>query len=138
MVQIPVRAIRDIKMVKRESLELWKPMMVAKPSRTHSAVFTLCLLLTGGCNMSPESEDKYPNEDQREQIVKSADAYIKENYKWKLEEYRIDHKPFAEKWFVAWAIFLEDERNPMPGSGKSLILHVSKDDYTVIKVLRFQ
>ncbi len=71
---------------------------------------------------------------------RSAVTYAKEVMKWPREAYRLEVKGLTKDGSAVriWIIYLDDERNPKPGGGKSIELQLAITDYRVVKVLGLQ
>ncbi|MFC1687661.1 hypothetical protein ACFL0L_03710 [Patescibacteria group bacterium] len=69
-----------------------------------------------------------------------AEKYLLEEKKWKIDEFRLEYKGISEdgKLVNIWAVYLEDEKNPMRGGGKSLSLYVDRNTKRVAQELHFQ
>ena len=78
-------------------------------------------------------------EEQR-RVEKAAEDYILRVKSWPPSEFRTElHGLSKDKTAaVVWAVHADDERNPAPGGGKSLALHVDRQSFKVVKELRFQ
>jgi len=71
--------------------------------------------------------------------MRSAAQYLRERKGWGNDDFRLELKeatPSGEA--VLWAIFLEDERHPVPGGGESVELHVDREAGRVTRELGFQ
>jgi hypothetical protein len=66
--------------------------------------------------------------------------YLADRYGWTEEAYRLDFRALSADGQTAtvWAVFLEDERNPVPGGGRSRELLVDRAVGAVQRDLRFQ
>ncbi len=87
--------------------------------------------------MSDATHVQSPEEARIEEV---AAAYLGQKKQWKPSEYRLQPRGATPDGgcAVLWAIYLEDERNAMPGSGKSLELHIDRAEKRVVRELRFQ
>lgn len=80
------------------------------------------------------------SDEQKQRLEAAATDYVLTEKKWQKDEFRIEVKGVknGENYAVVWAIFLEDEKTPVPGGGKSIELHIDLSNYKVIQELWFQ
>ena len=73
-------------------------------------------------------------------VAEAAAAYLGQKKQWKAGEFRLQPRGMTPdgRCAVLWAVYLEDERNPSPGGGKSLELHIDRAECRVVRELRFQ
>lgn len=94
----------------------------------------------GGCPRQADKEVPMgsPAGVQPGSVEAAVAEYLAREKSWKPEQYRIEHKGTDENGnTVVWAIFLEDERKPVPGGGQSVELTVDRSNQ-VIKEMRWQ
>jgi hypothetical protein len=73
-------------------------------------------------------------------INAAVTQYLTQQKLWKLNQFRVDYKGVTAdgRSAIVWAIYLEDETNPVPGGGKSLELQIDRTTMKVVKELGFQ
>lgn len=73
-------------------------------------------------------------------IERSVIKYVGKVKDWPREDYRLEVKGITDDHTLVrvWVIHTDDEKRPVPGEGKSVELHLSVDDYSVIRELAFQ
>ncbi len=73
-------------------------------------------------------------------IEEAVTQYLAERKNWKPAEFRVELQGVTpdEICAVVWAVHHQDEANPVPGAGKSVELHIRRQDYRVIRELKFQ
>lgn len=75
---------------------------------------------------------------EKQRIHHTATAYA-EKQGWRADQYRIDYKPNRpDGKRVVHLMYLEDERQAVPGGGKSLELFLDPSSLEVVEVYRFQ
>ncbi len=78
--------------------------------------------------------------EQRDRLTRAAEEYLQARKGWAPDEFRVEIKdvePGGEE-AVIWGIFLEDERHPAPGGGKSVELRLDRETAEVRRELAFQ
>lgn len=92
---------------------------------------------TESVNMTQPTNPKMPPAKTTEA---AAVRYLVHEKHWSLDDFRIEKRGPTEdgRCEIIWGIFLEDEKNPVPGGGQSVELHVDLDEYRVVKELGFQ
>lgn len=112
--------------------------------------YVLVTTSTAGCqrdeariekvNEMNATSDKGPAAaDDPRRIDQLVEQYLAQHKKWQRSEFRIEHKSATPDGIaIIWAVYLQDEHNPTPGSGKSVVLHVDRSALRVVKELRFQ
>ena len=73
-------------------------------------------------------------------ITHVATEYLQKEKAWQPSDFRLeDHGVTSDGRFaVVYAIHADDERNPVPGGGRSLELHIDRATRTLIREYGFQ
>jgi hypothetical protein len=73
-------------------------------------------------------------------IGEAATAYLRQKKQWRPTEFRLQPRGTTPdgRCAVLWAVYLEDERTPTPGGGKSVELYIDRGECRVVRELRFQ
>lgn len=84
--------------------------------------------------------DQEPDQQTRAQLEAVVTRYLVDTKKWAPKDFRIEHKGTTpdELFAVCWGVYLDDERNPSPGGGKSVVLHVDLKQRRVVEERGFQ
>ena len=77
---------------------------------------------------------------QENRIQEGVTEYLSQKKHWQPNEYRLEYKGMTDngKFYVVWAIYLDDEVHPKPGSGRSVSLQLDPKEYRVVSELRWQ
>ena len=77
---------------------------------------------------------------QEGRIQEVVNEYLSQKKHWRPNEYRLENKGLTDdgKLYVVWAVYLDDEIHPKPGSGRSVSLQVEPKEFRVVRELRWQ
>ena len=89
--------------------------------------------------MNATSDKEPAAADDPRRIDQLVEQYVAQHKKWQRSQFRIEHKNVTPDGIaIIWVVYLQDEQNPTPGGGKSVVLHVDRSALRVVKELRFQ
>lgn len=73
------------------------------------------------------------------QVEKIAVEHLAGKKHWATGDYRLESKGTTKQGLaVVWAIYLDDEQQPVPGAGRSVILHIDSTERRIVDELAFQ
>lgn len=77
---------------------------------------------------------------ERARLIDSARRYLRQHKAWRDDEFRVDIRALSDEGndVVLWGIFLDDERHPAPGGGRSVELHADRSTAEITRELAFQ
>jgi len=86
------------------------------------------------------SEATHVQSAEESRIAEAAVTYLGQSKQWKPGEYRLQPRGVTPdgQYAILWAVHVEDERNPTPGGGRSLELHIHRAQCRVTRALCFQ
>ena len=86
------------------------------------------------------SETIHVESAEESRIAEAAITYLGDIKRWKPEEYRLEPRGVTAdgQYAILWAVHVEDGKNPTPGGGQSLELHVHRAQCRVVRELCFQ
>jgi hypothetical protein len=90
--------------------------------------------------MNQTSKDVPSSVGDQSKIESVTREYLRVRKQWNPSDYRVEIKGATAdgRAIIVWVIFLDDEKSPKPGSGRSVLLHITPEDYSVVKELRWQ
>src|SRR5262245_7074976 len=91
----------------------------------------------GDAAMSETVRLKSPEDTQ---IERDVTEYLTAMKGWKQGEFRVEVNGLSKdgSCAIVWAVFLEDERNPVPGAGRSVEIEVERKTRQVLREFAFQ
>jgi hypothetical protein len=75
-----------------------------------------------------------------DEIASVAREYLESKRSWLPGDFRLENRGLTRdaQFAVVHAIHIDDERNPTPGGGRSLELHIDPAAHAVVRELGFQ